>query len=683
MKFKKIATKMLVTTLPVVIAAMVILAVISIRTSQNKIEEQLDETMDAELLAKEGEMNAYLESVSNMAETISKLLEANYTGLDMKGYENILAKIISSNDIVLGSGLWFEPYTFDKNEKYVGPYVYKDGEKIVTTYDYSNATYDYFSQEYYTMCVNATGAQFTDPYYDATSGTIMSSCAAPIKVNGKFVGCVTVDIKLGTITELVDNIVVGKQGSAMLITNQGVYIGGVDAAMLEAQKNIVDDENASLAKAGKEIIASDKGECIFKKDGKKYRLYYSTLKTTGWKLMLVIPQSEIKQVVDGLRKNLAFISAFSIIVVTIIILIQVNFIAKRIKKVQMFASALSAGDFTIEQINVTSADEFGMMSESLNDMFEKNKGVINKIAYQSNDIGRSSEELRKSAQMLNEKFEQIQSFVGDVNNAMLSTSAATQEVNASTEEVLSNVNVLAEQTEASMGMAKDIRARAAEVENTSTKAYESATELSNQYENKLKASIENAKVVESIGELAGVISGIAEQINLLALNASIEAARAGEAGRGFAVVASEIGSLAGSTSEAVSQIQNTIAEVKSAFNGLADDASGLLSFVQETVAPDYNRFVNVANQYGEDAHTIDESSRQIFDMSEAIKGIMQEVSDAIQSIAEATQNTTELTVDIVSSIDELSASVTEITDLADKQDGIVNDFNKVVSLFKL
>ena len=170
---------------------------------------------------------------------------------------------------------------------------------------------------------------------------------------------------------------------------------------------------------------------------------------------------------------------------------------------------------------------------------------------------------------------------------------------------------------------------------------------------------------------------------MLSLNASIEAARAGEAGRGFAVVASEIGQLSVSTSKAVEEIKTTIDEVKLAFSGIANDASALLGFVQDTVAPDYSNFVEVAEQYGRDAEAIDETSNQIFTMSESIKQIMQEVTYAIQSIAEATENTTELSSDIMGSIDIVSEDVSDISDMSDKQDVIVQNLNEVVGKFTL
>lgn len=682
MKFKRISSKMLCSILPVIIVAMLILSCVSMERSKAFLSEQNENVMTAELEAQEGNIAEYLDSVSNMAIVIADMVEMNYQTESMTGYEKILGNMIQDNDLVLGSGLWFEPFAYDENEKYMGPYVYKDGSGITTTYDYSNADYDYFSQEYYTMCKDATTAQFTDPYYDETSGTIMSSCACPIIVNEKYLGCVTVDIELTSITNLIDEVKVGETGSAMLVTNAGVYLAGTDEEKIKTTHYITEDENASLSEAGKEIVANETGLTTYKKDG-VVRLYYATLASTGWKLIIQMPQKELNRPVNRLMIILIIISLIAIIASTVGVLLQVRSIANSISRVQIFAGSLAGGDFTVEPIAVKSQDELGNMGSSLNQMYDSNKGVIINIKEHSVEIDEASNKLRDAAIVLSEKFNEIQKYMQDVNEAMLSTSAATQEVNASTEEVLSNVNLLTEETEMSMEMAREIHERASEVGDNSRNSFAKATELSSQFEKRLQISIENAAVVESIGELADVISQIAEQINLLSLNASIEAARAGEAGRGFAVVATEIGSLAGNTAEAVGQIQNTIADVKHAFTGLARDAQDLLGFVQDTVAPDYSDFVKVAEQYGNDAQSIDESSDRISNMTEAIKEIMQEVTQAVQNIAEATQETTELSSDIMDSINLLSGNVSEISEMSDAQETIVKDLNEVVGRFTL
>ena len=683
MKFKRIGSRMLALILPFVIGAMVVLAIVSINSSRSAINDQITETMNAELKAREGEMGEYLDSVSNMATTIADTVETSYKELEWAQYEAMLGNIIMENELVMGSGLWFAPYAFDPSEEYMGPYVYKEGSGVVTTFDYSNAEYDYFTQEYYTMCINAKGAQFTDPYYDPTSGVVMSTCACPIIDNGTFLGCVTVDIQLGTITELIDNIVVGKTGSAMLTTGDGTYLAGVDSSKVADAVNITADENKTLAAVGNLVVSNESGESEYTASSGKMNVYYSTLKSTGRKLILQIPQEELFAPIRNLMTKSVLVSIVAIVVVILIILLQVRNISSGVGAVQKFAGSLAEGDFTISRLNVTTEDELGQMGNSLNNMYDSNKEVITNIKLHSSEIDESSEKLREAANILTDKFSDISKFMDEVNSAMLSTSAATEQVNASTEEVLSNVNMLSAETTKGMQMAQEIKVRATQVGDNSRQAYDSATKLSGQFEERLKLSIDNASVVESIGELANVISGIAAQINLLSLNASIEAARAGEAGRGFAVVATEIGSLAGSTAEAVGQIQATIAEVKTAFNELVNDAEGMLDFMRNTVAPDYSNFVEVSEQYGRDPQEFDTTSNEISSMSETIKYIMQEVTEAIQNIVEATENTTELSGEIIDSIKTVSGNVQGIADMSDSQETIVNDLNTVVDKFSL
>lgn len=130
MKFKKISTRMLAIIVPVLIASMVILTLISVIDSRNTINEQIEERMEAELTAAEENVENSLNGVATMATVISDMVGGTLGEVGMATYEDTLKEIIQSNDMVLGSGLWFEPYAYDKKTEYMGPYVYKDGDNI-------------------------------------------------------------------------------------------------------------------------------------------------------------------------------------------------------------------------------------------------------------------------------------------------------------------------------------------------------------------------------------------------------------------------------------------------------------------------------------------------------------------------------------------------------------------------
>lgn len=323
------------------------------------------------------------------------------------------------------------------------------------------------------------------------------------------------------------------------------------------------------------------------------------------------------------------------------------------------------------------------MGDSLNEMFGNNRDIISNISDHSTDIMSASAKLRDASDMLLNEFTEIHDNMVQINDAMSSTSAATEEVNASVEEVNASVVLLASETDESLNLSNDIRQRAVSIEKASRASYASATELSTQFERKLHESIENAKVVENIGELANVIAEIAEEINLLSLNASIEAARAGEQGKGFAVVADEIGKLAGETSNAVGRIQETIGQVQNAFQHLSDDSQDLLSFMRETVNPDYNKFVETANQYGKDAVFFAEVSEKVTSMANDIRQIMNEVTKAIQNIAESSQTTSEISSSILDRVDTVSNTVNEVSEMSENQQNIADTLDSVVKKFQL
>lgn len=671
MKIKRIRTKMMATLLPPIVLSMTILAVVSLLACSKIVNEQIGETMDATLDAEVQAISESLEVVRSTAMTISRTVGTTYQTMELSQYETMLAEIIADNDMILGSGLWFEPYVYDETQYYVGPYIYKDGSSITTTYDYSNADYNYFAQEYYTNSKRSSTPVITDPYYDATSNTIMSSCSMAIYDGSTYLGCVTVDMELSSIETVVSEVEVGEGGTAFLTSGSGVYLAGVDSRKVQDGQSILEDSNASLAKAGQAMLAGTaNGQTSYEdSEGVPYYLYYATIPVTGWHIAIQIPRAELLQPLLQLLYKLIAIAVLTMIVCCVLLLMQLSFIAKSIRRVQQFAQTLSEGDFTIDPMQITSQDELGVMGEALNDMYRGNREVISNISSHSEEIARSSGQLKAASVQLMESFEEIQTNMTRINEAMMTASASTEEVNAS-------VDTLTNEARQSLTVSQDIQHRAQSVETESRRSYETASTLAMQFEQRLGNSIQNAKVVDRIGQMVRDIASIAEQINMLSLNASIEAARAGAQGKGFAVVAGEIGKLAGETEETVKTIQEIIEAVQAAFRQLSTDSQDMLAFLQNTVNPDYDKFVETAGQYGKDAHYFADNADQM-------ANVMLEVRQAIQNVAEAAQNTATAGGMVMSSVQDVSQLVDKVGNMSHEQQAIADQLDAVVKRFRL
>lgn len=686
MRIKKIKTKLLLGIIPFILISMLILTNISANSSKEIISQQISHTMEAELEASINHINAYLDVVKSTAMNLSRMVASTYKTTAMEDYEKAFERIIWDNDLVMGSGIWFEPGVYDPDEKYMGPYWYKDGQNTVLTYDYSNAEYDYFVQEYYTLAKESDDeAIITDPYYDPTLDVIMASCTAPVydPANGRFLGCVTVDIALDSINQVVGGIQVGEAGVAILTTSDGTYLHSGDSKKVEEGRKITEESNVSLAQAAENILTGEKGEESYTESGNLYNLYYDTVEGVNWSLIIRMPQTELDAPVKSLISKMTLVCVIAIIICILAVMIQVQGISKSIKRVKTFAANLAEGDLTIEKLDDRKHDELGDMSRSLNEMFAKNQHVIGNISEYSDRINSSSINLSKATEELLKQFENIESYMADVNEAMMSASAATQEVTASVEEVNSSVSILASETVQNSETSKEIEARAKKMEKHSKEAYEYAREVYHKRKRELKSAYQNTKVVENIGIMANLISDIAGEINLLSLNASIEAARAGEQGRGFAVVASEIGKLAGETSKAVDEIQNTITEVQQVFGTMAQGTKELLAFLNDTVSPDYNSFVEVSEQYGKDAYAVGDSAEKIRNMAESMERAFNEVSMAIESVAQATQDTAENSLSIRQSIEHMAIVVGEVYDMGNDQEKIAGRLKEIVNNFKV
>lgn len=281
-------------------------------------------------------------------------------------------------------------------------------------------------------------------------------------------------------------------------------------------------------------------------------------------------------------------------------------------------------------------DEVGSMIQALKRMQTELRNVLKEV----------HDEADKSADMVQE----IQSLVAELNNSAQDMSAATEQMAAGMEETAASIVGLQQLSDNIGGRIHDNANDSQESEQYTAQVAEratrlqssmaqSSTEAQNVYsetKTSVEAAIESAKVVEQINDLTGDITEIAEQTNLLALNAAIEAARAGEHGRGFAVVADEVRKLAEQSHDTAVNIQSLTEKVTSSVQNLSTGAFGLLKFMEDKVSKDYATINETAVQYRDDADYLRGFARKSSATSQELAEAIERMNSSMEQISTAT-----------------------------------------------
>lgn len=319
------------------------------------------------------------------------------------------------------------------------------------------------------------------------------------------------------------------------------------------------------------------------------------------------------------------------------------------------------GDLT-KRVDVLSTDEIGASSEGINQFIETLQNIMSKIITNSNVLDGVVGNVVTSVSSSNDSANDISAIMEELSATMEEVSATTSSVSENTAMAESKVQQMAEQSDVISKYAKEMKARANELENVAQENMDNTTSVVGDITNEMQQALENSKSVEKVAQLTDDILSISSQTNLLALNASIEAARAGEAGKGFAVVADEIRQLADSSRQTANNIQTINEQVIEAVQGLVKSSEKIITYVNENILPDYQSFVEGGQQYNQDATHIDQSMTEYSREAQEILANMKEMTESIDGINRAVEESANGVTDAAVNIDSLVQSIATVTD---------------------
>lgn len=311
-------------------------------------------------------------------------------------------------------------------------------------------------------------------------------------------------------------------------------------------------------------------------------------------------------------------------------------------KIKKIVDSMEQGDCDLsERVAVRGTDEIGQLATGINSFLETLEDIMNQVSVNSDKLQLLTTNVSERIVSANGGSADISASMQELNATMEEISASIMSIRESTETADDEVVVLADTTSDLVNYANTMERRAAELEKKAVENKQHTSTIVGENIAKWQQATDASKKVERINELTNEILQISSQTNLLALNASIEAARAGEAGKGFAVVADEIRQLADSSRQTADNIQEINRVVTVAVRELIESSSIIVNYINETILPDYDGFVDSGKQYNEDAMHVNNKVLQFNEMSENLKALIDNITRTVAGIATAIEASSE------------------------------------------
>lgn len=413
-------------------------------------------------------------------------------------------------------------------------------------------------QEGMTRVNMAVGSAHQNP-----DGTNVVSASGLLNDGSDTVRVIAADMTLDRISVIVNSFIEMHDAEAFLVDkDSSVILASRDSDLISRTLG-ADGQSAFYKDVEKKVSGKSYDFCTL--DGNM--TVFKEVNGTNWLLVSYVPTRVVLADLVGLRNLMIIFRIISILVLCVLIERVTHVVIRPVKEMTRVITSMASGDFTVS-MKVKGNDEIAVMGRSVEHFIASMKEMIRQM-------GHVSDRLEKQAGS-------SKNVSGEMNSAANIQSQSMTELNATVDQLSVSVNEIAQNATQLAGVVADTKEDSDKVEDkmrttveVSEKGKADMESVGNALHN-IEISIHNLEeAVDKVGAASGeivdiikLIGDIAEETNLLSLNASIEAARAGEAGRGFAVVASQIGVLAKNSADSVAHITSLINEI----NGLVDDA---------------------------------------------------------------------------------------------------------------
>ena len=338
------------------------------------------------------------------------------------------------------------------------------------------------------------------------------------------------------------------------------------------------------------------------------------------------------------------------------------------------------GDLT-RRVTIMENQEVAAVGSGINLFMGKLQDIFKTIIHNSKRMETVVNEVRESVMTSNSSVSDLSALTEELSATMQEMSDNASLINSNTESVAGEVNQIAERTTEINNYTKEMKGHADSMESAARSNMESTGTKVNEILEVLNRAIEDSNSVNQVNSLTDDILNIASQTNLLALNASIEAARAGDAGRGFAVVATEISQLAAASQEAANRIQQINSVVTQAVHNLADNANGLVQYMNESILPEFEEFVTAGSEYKNKATYIANVMNEFESKTDSLKNTMVEIQKSINTIAHAIEEGAKGVSNAADSTQVLVTDMENISNRMDENFEIATDLKKETAIF--